>query len=80
VALPAALAVSYLEKQEATRAIERGIHHAKQWRLDHVRQIPELTACDTGDHRLAAIPLRASPKNGWRARAKYKVGGRGSYK
>jgi hypothetical protein len=31
-----------------------GIHHAKQWRLDHVRQIPELTACDTGDHRLAA--------------------------
>jgi hypothetical protein len=32
-----------------------GIHHAKQWRLDHVRQIPELTACDTGDHRLAAV-------------------------
>src|SRR5215469_15518362 len=23
-----------------------GIHHAKQWRLDHVRQTPELTACD----------------------------------
>ena len=35
-----------------------GIHHAKQRRLDHVRQIPELTACDTGDHRLAAITLR----------------------
>jgi hypothetical protein len=27
------------------------VHHAKQWRLDHVRQIPELTACNTGDHR-----------------------------
>jgi hypothetical protein len=34
-----------------------GIHHSKQWRLDYVRQIPELTACDTGDHRLAAITL-----------------------
>jgi len=34
-----------------------GIHHAKQRRLDHVRQIPELTAYDTGDHRLAAITL-----------------------
>ena len=34
-----------------------GIHHAKQRRLDHVRQIPELTACDTGDHRLASITL-----------------------
>ena len=32
-----------------------GIHHAKQWRLDHVRQTPELTACDTGDRRLTAI-------------------------
>jgi hypothetical protein len=31
-----------------------GIDHAKQWRLDHVRQIPELTASDTGDHRRAA--------------------------
>ena len=35
-----------------------GLHHAQQWRLDHVRQIPELTACDTGDHRLAAITLQ----------------------
>jgi hypothetical protein len=34
-----------------------GIHHSKQWRLDHVRQIPELTACEIGDHRLAAIAL-----------------------
>ena len=34
-----------------------GIHHAKQWRLDHVRQTPELRGCDTGDHRLAAITL-----------------------
>ena len=34
-----------------------GVHHAKQWRLDHVRQKPELTACDTGDHQLAAITL-----------------------
>jgi hypothetical protein len=34
-------------------------HHAKQWRLDHVRQRPELTACDTRDHRLAAITVRA---------------------
>jgi hypothetical protein len=33
----------------------RGIRHAKQWRLDHVWQIPELMACDTGDPRLAAI-------------------------
>ena len=40
-----------------------GIHHAKQWRLDHVRQIPDLTACDTGDHRLAAINLSACLKN-----------------
>ena len=34
-----------------------GIHHAKQWRLDHVRQTPDLTAGHTGDHRLAAITL-----------------------
>jgi hypothetical protein len=34
---------------------------SKQWRLDHVRQIPELTACDTWGHGLAAItPLRAA--------------------
>jgi hypothetical protein len=38
-----------------------GIHHAKQWRLDHVRQIPELTARDTGDHWLAAITLSHVP-------------------
>jgi hypothetical protein len=41
-----------------------GLHHAKQRRLDHVRQTPELTACDTGDHRvdpgLAAVTPRAS--------------------
>ena len=36
-----------------------GIHHAKQRRLDHVPQIPELTTCDTGDHRLATINLSA---------------------
>jgi hypothetical protein len=36
-----------------------GIHHAKRWRLDHVRQTSELTARDTGDYRLAAITLRA---------------------
>jgi hypothetical protein len=35
-----------------------GIHHAQQWQLDHVRQTPELTACDAGDHRLTAITLR----------------------
>jgi hypothetical protein len=34
-----------------------GLHDAKQWRLGHVRQIPELTACDTADHRPAAITL-----------------------
>jgi hypothetical protein len=34
-----------------------GIHHAEQRRLDHVRQILELTACDTGDHHRAAITL-----------------------
>ncbi len=28
-----------------------GLHHAKQWRLDHVRQIPELTACDNNAGR-----------------------------
>ena len=44
--------------QGSGRDCAGGIHHAKQWRLDHVRQIPELTACDTGDHRLAAITLR----------------------
>jgi hypothetical protein len=33
-----------------------GIHHSNQWRLDHVRQTPELTACEhwrspaRGDH------------------------------
>jgi len=32
-----------------------GIHHAKQWRLDHNRQIPELSACDTGNPRLATF-------------------------
>jgi hypothetical protein len=31
-----------------------GVHHAKQRRLDHVRQIPELTARDTAGRRLAA--------------------------
>jgi hypothetical protein len=36
----------------------RGLHHAKQRGLDHVRQKPELTACDTGGHRRAAITLR----------------------
>jgi hypothetical protein len=39
-----------------------GIHYAKQWRLDHVRQKPELTACDTGDDQLAAIILGLCPK------------------
>ena len=33
-----------------------GIHHAKQWRLDHVRQTPELTECVAGD--LSASALR----------------------
>jgi hypothetical protein len=35
-----------------------GIHHAKQRRLDHVRQIPELTACDTRQ----IAPRRAGPQ------------------
>jgi hypothetical protein len=43
--------------QGSGRNCAGGIHHAKQWRLDHVRQIPELTACDAGDHRPAAITL-----------------------
>jgi hypothetical protein len=38
------------------------IHHPKQWRLDHVRQTPELTDCAPGDHRLAAITLRPTQK------------------
>jgi len=29
--------------QSSGRDCAGGIHHAKQWRLDHVRQIPELT-------------------------------------
>jgi hypothetical protein len=29
-----------------------GIHHSKQWRLDHVRQTPELTGRNTKDQRL----------------------------
>ena len=33
--------------QGAGRDRAGGIHHAKQWRLDHVRQIPSLTAGDT---------------------------------
>ena len=37
-----------------------GIHHAKQRRLDHVPQIPELTTCDTGDHRQWPRPIRAA--------------------
>ena len=44
-------------KVRAETALAGGILHAKQWRLDHVRQMPELTACDTGDHQLAAIAL-----------------------
>ena len=44
--------------QDSGRDCAGGIHHSKQWRLDHVRQKPELTACDTGDHPLAAITLR----------------------
>jgi hypothetical protein len=47
--------------QGSGRDCAGGLHHSKQWRLDHVRQIPELTACDTG-HRLAAITLRHGPK------------------
>jgi hypothetical protein len=29
--------------QDSGRDCPGGIHHAKQWRLDHVWQIPELT-------------------------------------
>jgi len=43
--------------QGSGRDCAGGIHHAKQWRLDHVRQTPELTAGDTGDHRLAPITV-----------------------
>jgi hypothetical protein len=46
--------------QGAGRDGARGIHHAKQWRLDHVRQTRELTAGDAGDRRLAAITTRSS--------------------
>jgi hypothetical protein len=48
--------------QGSGRERASGIYHSKQWRLDHVRQIPELTACDTGDDRLAAIALGPWPK------------------
>ena len=43
--------------QGAGRDRAGGVHHAQQRRLDHVRQTPELTAGDNGDHRLAAITL-----------------------
>jgi len=33
--------------QGSGRDCAGGIHHAKQWRLDHVRQIPELTGSDS---------------------------------
>jgi hypothetical protein len=49
--------------QDSGRDCADGIHHAKQWRLDHARQKPELTACDTGDNRLAAITLSACLKS-----------------
>jgi len=48
--------------QGSGRDCAGGIHHAKQRRLDHVRQKLELTACDSGDHRLAAITLSHGPK------------------
>jgi hypothetical protein len=34
--------------QGSGRDCAGGIHHSQQWRLDHVRQIPKLTACATG--------------------------------
>ena len=37
-----------------------GLHHAKQWRLDHVRQIPELMAYGRG-HRTICSKLYANP-------------------
>jgi hypothetical protein len=43
--------------QGSDRDCAGGIHHAEQWRLDHVRGIPELTARDTGNHRLTLPPL-----------------------
>jgi hypothetical protein len=39
--------------QGSGRDCAGGLHHAEQWRLDHVRHIPELTASGIGDHRLA---------------------------
>ena len=47
--------------QGSGRDCAGGIHHAQQRRLDHVRQIPELTACDTEitGSRRSAITLRA---------------------
>ena len=50
--------------QGSGRDCAGGIHHAKQWRLDHVRQIPELTACDTGDHRLVVPQFEFGAKGG----------------
>jgi hypothetical protein len=46
----------------ARRDSAGGIHHAEQWRLDHVRQIPELTARDTGDHRTRRSLSDPDPK------------------
>ena len=34
------------------------IHHAKQWRLDHVRQIPELRAGDGVVHKFGILCTR----------------------
>ena len=47
--------------QGSGRDSTAGLHHSKQWRLDHVRQIAWLTACDTGGRQLAAMALRPSP-------------------
>jgi hypothetical protein len=48
--------------QGSGRDCAGGIHHSKQSRLDHVRQISELTACDIGDHRVAGITLVPASK------------------
>jgi hypothetical protein len=62
--------------QDAGRDRAGGIHHAKQWWLDHVRQIPELTVGKTEVTGSAiAVRLRDRLPNTLQVRCSTSAGG-----
>jgi hypothetical protein len=62
--------------QGSDRDCAGGIHHAKQRRLDHVRQVLELTACGTGGQSKAWYRVRRSSEYRTAAVRVRAVGGR----